>query len=64
MIVGFNMQLIRPYIIRYPTSLDEGYDGVHDGGIKGLKPDAPKEVVEEFKRYISYVEKMKSEGYR
>lgn len=31
----------------YPTEDDEDYDGVHDGGIKGAKKNAPPEIKEE-----------------
>lgn len=32
------------YVEYYPYEDEPGYDGKHDGGIKGLKPGAPKEV--------------------
>ncbi|MCC8196256.1 MAG: hypothetical protein LIO49_05565 [Ruminococcus sp.] len=38
------------YVIWYPCDDDPNYDGIHDGGIKGLRDDAPEEVKEEFNR--------------
>ena len=35
----------------YPYDDEPGYDGKHNGGLKGLKKDAPKEAVEEFEKY-------------
>ena len=33
------------YIETYTYEDEEGYDGVHDGGIKGLRSDAPEYAV-------------------
>lgn len=32
------------YLEFYPMDDEEGYDGVHDGGIKGIRSDAPLEA--------------------
>lgn len=36
------------YAIWYPYEGEEGYDGVHDGGLKGIRDDAPQKVKEAF----------------
>ncbi len=41
------------YIECYPESDEEGYDGIHDGGWKGVREDAPesaKKAYEEFRK--------------
>lgn len=46
---------IAKWIEWYPSEGDEGYDGVHDGGIKGAKENAPFEIkkeIDEMKRNI------------
>lgn len=35
----------------YPEEDEEGYDGVHDGGIKGIKDDAPDSAKKQFAEY-------------
>ena len=30
------------YLEYYPCDDEEGYDGIHDGGIKGIRSDAPE----------------------
>lgn len=32
------------YLVFYPYDDEEEYDGIHDGGIKGLRSDAPEDV--------------------
>ena len=41
------------YLECYPHEDEEDYDGIHDGGIKGIRSDAPdsaKKAYEEFKK--------------
>ena len=40
------------YVELWPEEDDPDYDGVHAGGIKGIRNDAPPEVVEAFKEYL------------
>lgn len=40
----------------YPCYDEEGYDGEHDGGIKGLKEDAPEEAKREYLEYLKQKE--------
>lgn len=35
----------------YPDEDEEGYDGVHNGGIKGLCPGAPEKAVKAYEKY-------------
>lgn len=35
----------------YPEEDEEGYDGVHGGGIKGIKDDAPDSAKKQFAEY-------------
>lgn len=39
------------YLIFYPEEDEVGFDGVHYGGIKGIRDDAPKSAKEEFAKY-------------
>ena len=40
------------YAIFYPSKDEEGYDGVHDGGIKGVRDDTPDDIKKEFEEYL------------
>ena len=33
----------------YPHKGEKGYDGVHEGGVKGLRDDTPDEVLKQYK---------------
>lgn len=35
----------------YPHKGEKGYDGEHDGGVKGLTEDAPADVVRQFEAW-------------
>lgn len=39
------------YVEFYPYEDEEGYDGVHDGGIKGLREGAPAKAVKAYEKY-------------
>lgn len=39
----------------YPDEDEEGFDGVHFGGIKGLKPDTPDEIKKEYEEYLKVI---------
>lgn len=45
------------YALYYPEEDEDGYDGVHAGGIKGIREDAPDEVKREFKKYNEIISK-------
>ena len=45
------------YIEFYPDEDEENFDGVHYGGIKGLRSDTPEEIKNEYKKYLETVRK-------
>ncbi len=47
------------YLIFYPYEDDEDYDGIHDGGIKGILEDAPNEAKQAFLQYKKRKQKLK-----
>ncbi|MBO5409480.1 MAG: hypothetical protein J6A61_08815 [Clostridia bacterium] len=40
------------YIVCYPCSDEEGFDGIHDGGWKGVRDDAPDEAKQAFQKFL------------
>lgn len=50
----------RKYAIEYPMSDEPGYDGVHDGGYKGIREDAPEHI----KRAYEAEMKMREEALK
>lgn len=51
MVSGKLWELFRDYLIFYPEEDESGFDGVHYGGIKGIKDDAPQSAKEAFAQY-------------
>lgn len=51
-----------PYIEYYPQDDEPGFDGVHYGGYKGLKPGAPDSAVEAWARYVAMMKEAEKEG--
>ena len=47
------------YLEFYPSSNEEGYDGIHDGGIKGLRDDAPESAKKAFQEYLNIENSLK-----
>ena len=48
------------YLEYYPGEDEEEYDGIHDGGIKGLRkmaPDSAKKQFVEYQKLQTYAEK-------
>lgn len=43
------------YAILHPQPWEEGFDGIHFGGIKGIRDDAPNEAKLEFLEYLHVV---------
>lgn len=35
---------LAPWFEYYPDEDEEDYDGIHNGGVKGLKKNAPKDI--------------------
>lgn len=52
------------YTEDYPSRGEPGFDGVHDGGIKGLKPGAPDSAVKAYKKYQKMMRKAEREGVK
>lgn len=48
------------FLVYYPGEDEEGYDGVHDGGIKGVSDNAPAEARKAFDNFMEDREKLKS----
>lgn len=48
----------------YPYEDEEGYDGVHDGGLKGVSDDAPDEIKNAFKEYKAEMEEAERRGIK
>ena len=52
------------YLEFYPESDEEGYDGTHDGGIKGIREDAPSSAKEQFAEYQKKLATAKENGIK
>lgn len=40
------------YLLFYPEEDEEGFDGIHFGGISGMKENAPDEAVKAYEEYM------------
>jgi hypothetical protein len=52
------------YIEYYPYSDEEGYDGIHDGGWKGLREDAPEKAKKAYEKFRKMEEEAKKKGIK
>jgi hypothetical protein len=52
------------YVEFYPESDEEGYDGIHSGGIKGLVKDAPEKAKEAYEKFRKMEEEAKKQGIK
>jgi len=50
------------YLECYPDEDEPGFDGVHYGGIKGIKEDAPESAKKAFKKFQAELEEAKKNG--
>lgn len=50
------------YIEFYPEEGEEGYDGIHNGGWKGLREGAPEEAKKQYEEYVQLQERAKNSG--
>lgn len=48
----------------YPQEDEPGFDGIHYGGYKGLKPDAPESAVRAWNKYVAMVEEAEKQGIK
>lgn len=51
MISESQMNMFQEYLEFYPDEDEPGFDGVHYGGIKGIRQDAPEAAKEAFMEY-------------
>lgn len=42
------------YLLFYPEEDEEGFDGIHFGGIKGIKSDVPGDIREAYENYMKF----------
>lgn len=47
-----NVKAFWDYLEFYPEEDEPDYDGIHDGGIKGIREDAPKAAKEAYLEYV------------
>lgn len=52
-----NVKVFWDHLEFYPEEDEPGYDGIHDGGVKGISEDAPKAAKEAYKEYVKQREK-------
>jgi len=50
------------YIEHWPFPDQPGFDGIHYGGIKGLKPGAPDEAIQAYAKYVAEAEEGNEPG--
>lgn len=50
------------YLEFYPEEGEEGYDGVHDGGWKGLREGAPEEAKKQYEEYMDLQRRARNSG--
>ena len=56
--------LFMPYEVFYPEKGQPGYDGVHDGGFKCLREDAPESAKKAFAEYLKLTNEKDESGAR
>ena len=64
MIAWEQVKVFYDYLEFYPGEDEDGYDGVHDGGWKGVRDDAPDEVKQAYADYVTEQEKAEKQGIR
>lgn len=52
------------YLEFYPEEDEEGFDGIHSGGIKGIREDAPEEAKKAYKEYVKKKEKAQEQNIK
>lgn len=57
-------ELFWDYLIFYPEEDEEGFDGIHYGGIKGIQDNAPQVAKEAYAKYWEEQEKAKKRGLK
>lgn len=62
MVNGNLLRLFWGYLEFYPHEDAEGYDGIHQGGIKGIKDNAPEEAKQAFAVYQEMIKEAEEAG--
>ncbi len=52
------------YVVFYPGMDEAGYDGVHSGGVKGIREDAPETAKKAFAEYQEMCARAKAQGLK
>lgn len=52
------------YLEYFPCDDEEGYDGVHNGGIKGLSPNAPESAKKAYEEFRKVEDDARSKGIK
>ncbi len=57
-------RVFEEYLEYYPEADEEGYDGVHFGGIKGLRPDAPESAKKAYAEWVALQKEYERRGIK
>ncbi|MCD8042453.1 MAG: hypothetical protein LUH10_05255 [Tannerellaceae bacterium] len=57
-------ELFDKYIIFYPDEDEPDFDGVHYGGIKGTREDAPESAKKAFEEYQAELKEAEKNGIK
>lgn len=52
------------YVEFYPDEDEPGFDGIHYGGVKGIRRDAPESAKKAFAEHLEWEEELKKEGIK
>lgn len=50
------------YAVFYPDVDEPDYDGIHSGGLKGIRDDAPQEMKDAYEQFLKDEAKAKADG--
>ena len=62
MAIADEMKEFWGYIVWYPEEDEEGFDGIHYGGIKGISDNAPEAAKKAFYEYMRMQEEASKKG--
>lgn len=52
------------YLVFFPYEDELNYDGIHDGGIKGIKEDAPDWAKKAYEEYLKGQSRLKEKNIK
>lgn len=52
------------YLEYYPEEDEPDFDGVHFGGMKGLRSDAPESAIKAWKEYTAMLKEAENKGFK